>query len=94
MTATELKTGLERSTTEAEALSQLWSCLIGTPLVIRHFHTWLYRYGYEATKAAVERTATKFSQLNGAMDEEYLLRYCGTCAKNAQSRAVTQCSTK
>ncbi|HET6844959.1 MAG TPA: hypothetical protein VFK06_25235 [Candidatus Angelobacter sp.] len=83
MTASELKEHLQRSKAEAEALSQLWMCLIGPAPDARYFHSLLYRNGYDATKSAVERTAVKFSQLNGTMTEDYALKYCATCAKNA-----------
>lgn len=90
MNANELRQDLERSSTEADALQKLWEYLIGAAPAGRQFHTWLYRYGYEATKKAVERTSVKFSQLKGEMDAEYQVRYCSVCAKRNKETADTK----
>jgi hypothetical protein len=86
MTASELKAQLQRSKAESDALSQLWMCLIGPAPDARYFHSLIYKHGYDATKSAVERTAVKFSQLNGTMTDEYAVKYCASCAKNAKTR--------
>jgi hypothetical protein len=86
MTPIEMKEDLERSKTEAEALVQLWACLIGTAPDVRYFRSLIYRHGYDAAKNAVERTAVKSSQLNGAMSAEYQVKYCASCAKNEVAR--------
>jgi len=90
MTPVQLKEKLEGSKAEVQALSQLWICLIGPAPDARFLHSLIYKHGYDATKSAVESTAVKFSQLNGTMSEEYSLRYCASCAKNALLRAMQE----
>jgi hypothetical protein len=87
MTSLEMKADLERSKAEAEALAQLWLCLIGAAPDVRYFHALIYRHGYDATKKAVERTAVKCSQLNGTMSAEYQVKYCASCAKNETTQS-------
>jgi hypothetical protein len=82
MTAQELKKDLDRRTEEASALAQLWAATIGTAPEHAQFFRWLGCYGFDTMRASIERTATKFAQLNGAMDSEYQRKYCTSVAKN------------
>jgi hypothetical protein len=88
MNAAELKTTLERNTEEATALSALWSLLIGPSPELRQFNIWCHHHGFQATQSAIERTAAKFSKLNGQMDSDYMLRYCSSVAKEKSAHGA------
>jgi hypothetical protein len=81
MTVQELKNTLTQRTTEAEALSQLWACRIGPAPEILQFHRWIDRFGFEHTRAAIERTGVKSLQLDGNMDAMYARKYTTSVAR-------------
>jgi len=83
MTATEVQRELEQT----ETLQDLWHSLIPKYQPAPYqFTLWLRRYGFDALRWSIERTARKLFNVSGNMDAEYLMRYCASVAKSRQEQ--------
>jgi hypothetical protein len=86
MTPTELKTQVQQRHEACEALKELWLSLMpGLCPDEKQFALWLSLHPLERVVYSVNRTASKFAKLNGAMTLEHGVRFCSKVANTRKT---------
>jgi len=74
-------------TQNIQALVALWRSLLPEAPCPDNaqFGTWLDLHAAEDVLKAIKVTANKYNLLKGAMDQDYMVRYCSSCANQRKT---------
>jgi hypothetical protein len=82
----ELTQQMERRRAAITALTQLWEIAVnGQCPEQRQFSLWLDIHKFEHLASAIRETGRKQSKRHGAMDAQYLVKFCSKVANDAKA---------